>query len=42
MPAVTSESQIRLLLVEDVAQVSQYIRGLLQHQKAVRLLDTID
>jgi len=41
VPAVTSESQIRLLLVEDVAQVSQYIRGLLQHQKAVRLLDTI-
>ena len=41
MPAVTAESQIRLLLVEDVAQVSQYVRGLLQHQKTVRLLDTI-
>jgi pilus assembly protein CpaE len=41
VPAVTAESQIRLLLVEDVAQVSQYIRNLLQHQKAVRLLDTI-
>jgi pilus assembly protein CpaE len=41
VPAVTAESQIRLLLVEDVAQVSQYVRGLLQHQKTVRLLDTI-
>ena len=36
----TSE-QIRLLLVEDVAQVSQYVRNLLQHQKQVRLLDTV-
>ena len=41
MPAVTADSQIRLLLVEDVAQVSQYVRNLLQHQKTVRLLDTI-
>jgi pilus assembly protein CpaE len=41
VPAVTADSQIRLLLVEDVAQVSQYIRNLLQHQKTVRLLDTI-
>jgi pilus assembly protein CpaE len=38
---VAAESQIRLLLVEDVAQVSQYVRNLLQHQKQVRLLDTI-
>jgi len=38
---MASDSQIRLLLVEDVAQVSQYVRGLLQHQKQVRLLDTV-
>jgi pilus assembly protein CpaE len=38
---VTSDDQIRLLLVEDVPQVSQYVRGLLQHQKQVRLLDTV-
>ena len=36
----TSE-QIRLLLVEDVAQVSQYVRNLLQRQKQVQLLDTV-
>ena len=36
-----SDTQIRLLLVEDVVQVSQYVRGLLQHQKNVRLLDTV-
>lgn len=40
-PAVATEDQIRLLLVEDVAQVSQYVRNLLQHQKQVRLLDTV-
>jgi pilus assembly protein CpaE len=38
---VATSEQIRLLLVEDVAQVSQYVRNLLQHQKQVRLLDTI-
>ena len=38
---MTSDDQIRLLLVEDVPQVSQYVRGLLQHQKQVRLLDTV-
>jgi pilus assembly protein CpaE len=38
---VATEDQIRLLLVEDVAQVSQYVRNLLQHQKQVRLLDTV-
>ena len=41
MPAVTADQQIRLLLVEDVAQVSQYVRNLLSQQKAVRLLDTV-
>ena len=40
-PAVATDDQIRLLLVEDVPQVSQYIRNLLQSQKQVRLLDTI-
>jgi pilus assembly protein CpaE len=38
---VASENQIRLLLVEDVAQVSQYIRGLLGHQRQVRVLETL-
>ncbi len=38
---VATEDQIRLLLVEDVPQVSQYVRNLLQHQKQVRLLDTV-
>jgi pilus assembly protein CpaE len=38
---VATENQIRLLLVEDVPQVSQYVRNLLQHQKQVRLLDTV-
>ncbi len=40
-PGVATSEQIRLLLVEDVAQVSQYVRNLLQHQKQVRLLDTV-
>ena len=40
-PRVATSEQIRLLLVEDVAQVSQYVRNLLQHQKQVRLLDTV-
>ncbi len=38
---MATEDQIRLLLVEDVPQVSQYVRNLLQHQKQVRLLDTV-
>jgi pilus assembly protein CpaE len=38
---VATDDQIRLLLVEDVPQVSQYVRNLLQHQKQVRLLDTV-
>ncbi|MEA2025059.1 MAG: response regulator [Chloroflexota bacterium] len=38
---MATDEQIRLLLVEDVPQVSQYVRNLLQHQKQVRLLDTI-
>jgi pilus assembly protein CpaE len=38
---VATDDQIRLLLVEDVPQVSQYVRNLLQHQRQIRLLDTI-
>lgn len=34
-------SQIRLLLVEDVAQVAQYIRSLLNAQDQVKLLDVL-
>lgn len=36
-----SSSQIRLLLVEDVAQVAQYIRNLLNAQDQVKLLDVL-
>ena len=33
--------QIRLLVVEDVPQVAQYIRGLLNAQTAIKLLDVV-
>jgi pilus assembly protein CpaE len=33
--------QIRLLVVEDVPQVAQYIRGLLASQQAIKLLDVV-
>ncbi len=33
--------QIRLLVVEDVPQVAQYIRGLLSSQQAIKLLDVV-
>jgi pilus assembly protein CpaE len=33
--------QVRLLIVEDVPQVAQYIRGLLNSQTAVKLLDVL-
>ncbi len=36
-----SSDQIRLLVVEDVAQVAQYIRGLLNSQSAIKLLDVV-
>jgi pilus assembly protein CpaE len=36
-----SNDQTRLLLVEDVPQVAQYIRGLLNSQSAVKLLDVL-
>ncbi len=38
---MASSDQTRLLLVEDVPQVAQYIRGLLNTQGTVKLLDTI-
>ena len=36
-----STSRVRLLLIEDVAQVSQYIRNLLHAQDQVQLLDVL-
>jgi pilus assembly protein CpaE len=38
---VASADQIRLLLVEDVPQVAQYVRGLLNAQSSVRLVDIV-
>ncbi len=37
----TAVGQIRLLLVEDVPQVSQYVRGLLNAQSQVKLVDIV-
>ena len=39
--AMASTDQTRLLLVEDVPQVAQYIRGLLNSQGSVKLLDVL-
>jgi pilus assembly protein CpaE len=36
-----ASDQIRLLVVEDVQQVAQYIRGLLNSQSTVKLLDVV-
>jgi pilus assembly protein CpaE len=36
-----AKDQIRLLIVEDVPQVAQYIRGLLNSQSAIKLLDVL-
>jgi pilus assembly protein CpaE len=38
---MASSDQTRLLLVEDVPQVAQYIRGLLSTQNSVKLLDVL-
>jgi pilus assembly protein CpaE len=38
---MASPDQIRLLLVEDVPQVAQYVRGLLSAQSSVRLIDIV-
>ena len=40
MPSSSSD-QTRLLIVEDVPQVAQYIRGLLNAQQSVKLLDVL-
>jgi pilus assembly protein CpaE len=41
MSSGSSSDQTRLLIVEDVPQVAQYIRGLLDAQQAVKLLDVL-
>ena len=38
---MASSDQTRLLIVEDVPQVAQYIRGLLNAQAHIKLLDVI-
>ena len=38
---MAAADQIRLLLVEDVPQVAQYVRGLLSAQSSVRLVDIV-
>ncbi|HEX8938887.1 MAG TPA: response regulator [Candidatus Limnocylindrales bacterium] len=37
----SNSNQIRLLLVEDVPQVAQYVRGLLNAQQAIKLLEVL-
>ena len=39
---MSTADQTRLLIVEDVPQVAQYIRGLLNAQSRVKLLDVLD
>ncbi len=39
--AATSTGPIRLLLVEDVPQVTQYVRGLLNSQARIKLVDVV-
>jgi pilus assembly protein CpaE len=41
MSSSSSRDQTRLLIVEDVPQVAQYIRGLLNTQASVKLLDVL-
>jgi pilus assembly protein CpaE len=41
MSSSSSSDQTRLLIVEDVQQVAQYIRGLLNTQQTVKLLDVL-
>jgi pilus assembly protein CpaE len=41
MSSGSSSDQTRLLIVEDVPQVAQYIRGLLNAQQSVKLLDVL-
>ena len=41
MSSSANSDQTRLLIVEDVPQVAQYIRGLLNTQQSVKLLDVL-
>lgn len=41
MSSPSSPDQTRLLIVEDVPQVAQYIRGLLNSQSAIKVLDVL-
>jgi pilus assembly protein CpaE len=41
MSSGSSTDQTRLLIIEDVPQVAQYIRGLLNAQQSVKLLDVL-
>ncbi|MGZ9160036.1 MAG: response regulator [Candidatus Limnocylindrales bacterium] len=41
MSSSSNNDQTRLLIVEDVPQVAQYIRGLLNAQQSVKLLDVL-
>ena len=41
MSSSSSNDQTRLLIVEDVPQVAQYIRGLLNMQQTVKILDVL-
>jgi len=38
---MAASDPIRLLLVEDVPQVAQYVRGLLTSQARIKLIDVI-
>lgn len=38
---MAATDQVRLLLIEDVAQVAQYVRGLLMSQSQIKLVDVI-
>ena len=38
---MAGSNQIRLLVIEDVPQVAQYIRGLLNSQSQIKLLDVL-
>ncbi len=41
MSSASNSDQTRLLIVEDVPQVAQYIRGLLNAQQSIKLLDVL-
>jgi pilus assembly protein CpaE len=41
VPNVAASDRIRLLLIEDVPQVAQYVRGLLMAQSQIKLVDVL-